>query len=438
MGSHKTKLERKDCVVMNSSSRSKKSYHIVINCGVYFKHRSDNEAFVKNIKRYDPTLEYLDGNVYTKNRNMRMINQSKVDKGIMLKMESMHFMKDTLIHNYNPSMISEIFEIKVDDELLGEEESDYSQMQTNHIEYTEEEIIKLCSLLNYERGEYNDWIKIGTALKNGGYDWSVFEEVSKNLKNYDSMCNFKWKFRSLDESRGNLGTIVNMVKEDNPEEYYEWKMQRRPSLLLMSMNNETNEENNETLDCENEESIDVNETDEYHFDHFFEEFKDKSFKKRTDYLTNFLPKYNQVFHHFTDHNEIVYKSRDGYVVGKPNTNVIRHVVKGKVVKFDDIASGYTSHIHFYHDFGFYPDHKDSHGHDCPPNMLNIWNGFQGQFLEYDMNAIEPILHHIRTCWANDNEGIYDYILNWLAHIVQYPYKKTKGYQYDTEHHLCSS
>ena len=100
-------------------------------------------------------------------------------------------------------------------------------------------------------------------------------------------------------------------------------------------------------------------------------------KKRTDHITNFLPKYNQVFSHFTDHNEIVYKARDGYTVRKPNKNVIRHVVKGKIVKFDDIVTQYTSPIHFYHDFGFYPCHKDPHGNDCPPNMLNIWNGFQG-------------------------------------------------------------
>ena len=105
----------------------------------------------------------------------------------------------------------------------------------------------MCSLLNYERGEYSDWIKIGTALKNGGYDWSVFEEVSKNLKNYDSMCNFEWKFRSLDETRGNLGTIVNMVKEDNPEEYHEWKMRRRPSLLLMSSNGEIVEKSEDKI-----------------------------------------------------------------------------------------------------------------------------------------------------------------------------------------------
>jgi len=92
------------------------------------------------MKRYDPTLEYIDASVYTTNRNMRMINQSKVDKRIMLKMESMHFIKDTLIHNYNPSIIPEIIEIKVD-EPLGEEESDYSGMETNHTEYSEEDII---------------------------------------------------------------------------------------------------------------------------------------------------------------------------------------------------------------------------------------------------------------------------------------------------------
>ena len=96
-----------------------------------------------------------------------------------------------------------------------------------------------------------DW----NSLENGRYDWSVFEEVSKNLKNYDSMCNFEWKFRSLDETRGNLGTIVNMVKEDNPEEYHAWKMRRRSSLSSESEVNqmESDEENIlESLDCENE------------------------------------------------------------------------------------------------------------------------------------------------------------------------------------------
>ena len=94
-----------------------------------------------------------------------------------------------------------------------------------------------------------DW----NSLENGRYDWSVFEEVSKNLKNYDSMCNFEWNFRSLDETRGNLGTIVNMVKEDSPDEYHEWEMQRRPSLLLMSRESELKQ-----MESENENIVESN------------------------------------------------------------------------------------------------------------------------------------------------------------------------------------
>merc|ERR1711988_2072570 len=245
----KRPIERKDCVVMNSSSSSKKSYHIVVNNGMFFKHRSENERFVHYLKRINPNLMYIDASVYSTNRNMRMVNQTKVDKGIPLELETMHFIKDTLIHNYNERIIPEILDLdiievlnEVPNEETDSEKTDFSDTNyENNFEYTEEEILELCSLLDYERGEYNDWIKIGTALKNAGYDWSVFEEVSKNLKNYDSMCNFEWKFRSLDETRGNLGTIVNMVKEDNPEDYHEWKMRRRPSLLLMSSESEVNQ-----------------------------------------------------------------------------------------------------------------------------------------------------------------------------------------------------
>ena len=101
---------------MNSSNPSKKkSYHIVIHNGIYLKHRTDNAAFVKYIKASDTTLEYIDASVYSTNRNMRMINQSKVDKGIVLKMESTHAIKDTFIHNYDPSIKPEIVEIEIEE-----------------------------------------------------------------------------------------------------------------------------------------------------------------------------------------------------------------------------------------------------------------------------------------------------------------------------------
>merc|ERR1712070_1324701 len=188
-----------------------------------------------------------------------MGNQTKVEKGIPLELETMHFIKDTLIHNYNERIIPEILELDIEDTTIGETDSEKTDFEEwnheNKYEYSEEEILELCSLLDYERGEYNDWIKIGTALKNAGYAWTIFEEVSKNLKNYDPMCNIEVKYNSLDESRGNVGSIINMVKEDNPEEYGRWKTKTR-SLLLRNQRqievdndteNKTNKEtNNET------------------------------------------------------------------------------------------------------------------------------------------------------------------------------------------------
>merc|ERR1719197_1562445 len=156
----------------------------------------------------------------------------------------MHFIKDTLIHNYNERIIPEILDLDTIEVQYEEWNHD------SNFEYTEEEILELCSLLDYERGEYNDWIKIGTALKNAGYDWTIFEEVSKNLKNYDPMCNIEVKYNSLDESRGNIGCIINMVKEDNPEEYLRWKTKTRSLLLRNQRETQTNKETNNESEVE--------------------------------------------------------------------------------------------------------------------------------------------------------------------------------------------
>merc|ERR1711988_830146 len=140
----KRPIERKDCVVMNSSSSSKKSYHIVINNGMLFEHRSENEKFVHYLKRNDPDLRYIDSSVYTTNRNMRMVNQTKVDKGVPLELETMHFIKDTLIHNYNEQILPEILELDIEEvskEETDSEKTDFEEWNhENKYEYREEEI----------------------------------------------------------------------------------------------------------------------------------------------------------------------------------------------------------------------------------------------------------------------------------------------------------
>lgn len=56
----------------------------------------------------------------------------------------------------------------------------------------------------------------------------------------------------------------------------------------------------------------------------------------------------------------------------------------------------------------------------PSNDYNLWTGFN---IEPSKGNCDTLLHHIFNNIANKNEIIYEYIINWLAHLVQYPHEK---------------
>ena len=63
------------------------------------------------------------------------------------------------------------------------------------------------------------------------------------------------------------------------------------------------------------------------------------------------------------------------------------------------------------------------------NDESIFNTFTGFYairddkLVINMDLILPILDHIKNIWCQKNEVYYDYVLNWLSHLLQKPYKK---------------
>jgi hypothetical protein len=62
------------------------------------------------------------------------------------------------------------------------------------------------------------------------------------------------------------------------------------------------------------------------------------------------------------------------------------------------------------------------------NCFNLWPGFKVKSIpkeSVDEKLIQPILHHIRIVLANNDEVNYNYILAWLSHLVQKPWKKQK-------------
>jgi len=40
----------------------------------------------------------------------------------------------------------------------------------------------------------------------------------------------------------------------------------------------------------------------------------------------------------------------------------------------------------------------------------------------DKSKFDLVLHHICEVWCNDQQVLFDYVLKWMAHLVQRPYK----------------
>lgn len=40
------------------------------------------------------------------------------------------------------------------------------------------------------------------------------------------------------------------------------------------------------------------------------------------------------------------------------------------------------------------------------------------------DKLAPLLNHVKSIWCSNNEEYYNYVLNWMAHLLQLPHKKT--------------
>lgn len=76
----------------------------------------------------------------------------------------------------------------------------------------------------------------------------------------------------------------------------------------------------------------------------------------------------------------------------------------------------------FHKFVFFPKL------DYAPEefVFNTFKGFQAKPVEnVDMDRIERFLFHIKSCWANNDDNLYDYILQWLRVCFLTPWIKTE-------------
>ena len=79
-----------------------------------------------------------------------------------------------------------------------------------------------------------------------------------------------------------------------------------------------------------------------------------------------------------------------------------------------------ANIKKYTDLGIYPPPLT-----CPPDVYNLWTGFAMEHIDdYKKVDFDIILNHIKIL-CNNEEIVSDYIIKWLAQMVQYPAIKTK-------------
>jgi hypothetical protein len=58
--------------------------------------------------------------------------------------------------------------------------------------------------------------------------------------------------------------------------------------------------------------------------------------------------------------------------------------------------------------------------------FNMYTGFKAKRVDQvNMTMIQPILDHMRDCWADGNDNLFDYIKQWFRHSFTEPWNKTQ-------------
>ena len=98
-------------------------------------------------------------------------------------------------------------------------------------------------------------------------------------------------------------------------------------------------------------------------------------------------------------------------------NQLNFTPNGKIYKFTDLYDN-SQQKTIYSSFDFEPNRKKE------SDKYNLFRGFifDDENNEYDEEIIKPFLEHVKYI-CNNNES-YEYVINWLSHIIQKPEEKT--------------
>ena len=151
--------------------------------------------------------------------------------------------------------------------------------------------------------------------------------------------------------------------------------------------------------------------------------KTKNYKLQKAYFERFHAKIENPFCYIRDDsNGILFiKPKDIHTIYKNVTTKSKTNENGKqqVAKLFGFIEGWENdeNMKTYYTYNYYPNDKV-----CPANCKNLWKPFPILKTELNPNADTSKIHNFINTLLGD---CAEYVLNWFAHIVQFPARKTE-------------
>ena len=404
------------CILSGSSTETKKSIHITIKNIILPTNQHRKAFFDKFINYIDGELitGFFDANVYTKNRLMRLINQSKLSKNVPLK--SLHKVNLTShIITYTDGL--DITEIPND---WIEQKKEYIPREIDE-ETNYEEIME--HLNNISRNtDYKDWSCVGQVLLNltDGDDegLDMFIDWSRSASNFDyGACERFWRDNKPNRDYG-IGLLVNMRDK---KEYVRLLPKAEPKPIT--------------------ELKDISKEDNYYWVDFEREYIGKVFESFYTLKAGIIKDLPRVMVKITYGRGFFVKKehKDDLCNMVPITDMKRIwfkyniVVKKKKEKKTEIAEISLDAIYTECKLDLYSHYDiilDKENVD-----KNTYNGFKGIKAvevnkEYvDMALINKFFTHIESIICNDSKECSHFFISWLRWIMINPHIKSKVFMF---------
>lgn len=285
--------------------------------------------------------------------------------------------------------------------------------------YNIDEIKNILTIIDDECYEYELWTKIGMAIHNitdgNEIGFGLYNEWSKLDDGYDGITELKKKWKSFGKKK--TGNKVGYSFLKKLEEKY--LPTDNKSLQSIFRSHLTNIENGEGRGKAKIEML-------------------KQMNKRLIYIkktSNFVvPTCDTICVYDDEGNITSTKQKSTYEVKKLADVKLDFAKEIFEYSFtDDEGKNKTIKINPLYEWINWIDRNEKEKIDFDPHnknnpyIFNIWCGYninKDNCQDADELEAQPMLDHIKNIWCRDVEEDYDYVMNYLSHIIQKPYKKT--------------